>query len=455
MAWTEFYMQTTGSDLNAGSTSDDAASVTTTNGGWDTATRVFTAASGTPFSGVAAGEWVSIYLDAATATPFIAQVESVGGGGASITVSATARIGTQPTTGASGRSCRIGGAWASFGASVLSASTTLVTPCRVNVKAATYANTTTTRSVSWTGTTEFPFCMRGYNTTPGDLDNVSDGTRPEVTFTTGSITFSSSFQNIQNLNFSCSSGTQPLFFAATDSSVVRCRCVNTNASASSVAISTSARQTYRDCYFACTSSSTTIVSLPSGPVDFTSCVFSGGGHGVTVAGNIRIAISDCAFLSMGGDALRITSASADLIVVKSNLFYNSAGDGIKITVNSTSGRIIATDNVFSNCGGYAINNSSGTNTNRIFVANNLYYNNTSGNLNGLGDTADIGSVTDVSSPFVDAAGGDFTLASTSNGYGFSRKFENVATTSYADIGAVQHQPSRPSPRTRVIKSKKG
>lgn len=115
MAYTEFYIRPTGNARNAGSTNTDAATVTSTNGGWSTTTNVFTAASGTPFSGVNVGDWASITTDAATATTFNARVTSVDGGGSTITLSATAKSGTPPTTAASGMSCRIGGAWATIG----------------------------------------------------------------------------------------------------------------------------------------------------------------------------------------------------------------------------------------------------------------------------------------------------------------------------------------------------
>jgi hypothetical protein len=60
-------MQTTGSNLNSGSTNADGAAATSTNGDWGNATaNRFTAASGTPFSAVSIGDWASVYLDAAS-----------------------------------------------------------------------------------------------------------------------------------------------------------------------------------------------------------------------------------------------------------------------------------------------------------------------------------------------------------------------------------------------------
>lgn len=170
-AFTEFYVQTTGSNLNAGSTTSDSASVTSANGDWaNAAADTFTATSGTPFSGVTAGEYASVFLDGSTQTGYVAQVVSVGGSGASVTLSTTIKAGTAPAAGATGRTCKIGGAWAGpsgavdfpfgFIASTLSSSST--TPTRSNWKNGTWTVTDgivhTTDDLWW----------EAYTTTPGD-----------------------------------------------------------------------------------------------------------------------------------------------------------------------------------------------------------------------------------------------------------------------------------------------
>lgn len=178
MAFTEFYVQSTGSNLNAGSTTADAASVTTTNGDWNqTTSNRFIAASGTPFSGVSAGEWASIYLDGATVTTLIGRVTAVNGGGASIDISTTARSGST-TAGATGRTCKIGGAWAGpSGSSVFplsfitnAAVNTSSNPVRINVKG-TGDNTTTDYTMTGAGSNMAntgPITIEGYTNTVGD-----------------------------------------------------------------------------------------------------------------------------------------------------------------------------------------------------------------------------------------------------------------------------------------------
>src|SRR5262245_42336786 len=116
MAFEEFYITGADDNVNAGSTTANTASVTETNGDWgNAAANRFTAASGTPFSAVTVGEWASIYNDGASTAVYVARVTAVNAGGASIDLSSTVKMGTAPTTGATGKSCKIGGAWADFG----------------------------------------------------------------------------------------------------------------------------------------------------------------------------------------------------------------------------------------------------------------------------------------------------------------------------------------------------
>src|SRR5262245_31159503 len=116
MAWSDFYITGTGDNTNAGSTTSNTAAVSVTNSDWGSVTaNRFTASAGTPFASVAIGDWASVYNDGAAATGYTAQVTAVNGGGVSIDLSATNKMGTAPTTAASGKSCKTGGGWADFG----------------------------------------------------------------------------------------------------------------------------------------------------------------------------------------------------------------------------------------------------------------------------------------------------------------------------------------------------
>src|SRR6267142_3023303 len=176
--FTEFYCTSTGSNLNAGSTTDNAAIYTSTNGAWSTVTNTFTPADGSNpvTSGVSAGMFVSIFLDAASVAVYIARITSVTGTvNAAIAVSTTVIYGTAPTTAASGITIKVGGAWlgpngattfpfglsGTIGALVNSSS---YQP-RVNVK----NDQTYTMTAALPFTTLGAAVMQGYTTAPGDL----------------------------------------------------------------------------------------------------------------------------------------------------------------------------------------------------------------------------------------------------------------------------------------------
>ncbi len=173
-AYTEFYCDpVNGSNLNAGSTTAASASVTETNGGWNSGTGVFTAASGTPFSGVSVGEWASIYNDGASTGVFVGRITAIGGGGASITVSLTASGGSAPTTSGTGRSCKVGGAWKGpNGSDVMPFSIMTTTmrdasnnPTRFNFK--NNADYNVSAACSMVGSNGV-IIVEGYTSTPGD-----------------------------------------------------------------------------------------------------------------------------------------------------------------------------------------------------------------------------------------------------------------------------------------------
>jgi hypothetical protein len=173
MAFQEFYVETTGSNLNGGSTPGPAKLVLTGRD-WD-GTSLLTCQDGDDLSGIAVGDFASILVDGASGdTPFIARVTAIDNTapGKSITVSTTARCGTPPTSGTGTRTIRVGGAWAgpngssgfpfSFltGAAVDASSNFP----RANIRSGTDYTITAgiTRNVAG------PVVFQGYTTTPGD-----------------------------------------------------------------------------------------------------------------------------------------------------------------------------------------------------------------------------------------------------------------------------------------------
>lgn len=75
MAYTEFYTDyVSGNNMNGGSDAG-SATVTYTNGGWNSGTGVFTPASGNPSSaGVTVGQFASVYADGGTTPAFVGRI---------------------------------------------------------------------------------------------------------------------------------------------------------------------------------------------------------------------------------------------------------------------------------------------------------------------------------------------------------------------------------------------
>lgn len=444
MAYTEFYMQTTGSNVNAGSTNADAASITQTNGSWDITADTFIATAGLPFAAVSVGDWASIYNDGATVTPYISQVTAVNSLGASITLSTTVKFGTKTAAGATGKSCKIGGAWADLGmtaASVALNTGTVPLSTRINVKAGTYASTTTARTLALAGATTTPLWWRGYNAAIGDLDADFTTAKPSITFTTGTLTASGTHQIFSNLSFVATTATsRTVNVTGAGIKFDRCRFDAQNASAAAYACTIGAATTrFSRCWFKATTTATQVV-LSSFVTECYGCVFLGGGHGLT-SDNANLIAVGCVFRSNGGDGIRRITGASGLVIVGCT-FYAPTSDGIEMTVVPTTAQVAMIANcLFVSCL-YDINNSSGTVTNAIHRAHNATYNFTSGHEFGFTDSPDFTAYTDSSSSVTSAT--DMTPVAGSNAlaHGIPGLFEGESYTNYGPIGAVQ--PPQPS-----------
>lgn len=117
-AFTEWYCRTNADgNLNAGDTTDAAATVTYAGGTFVAATGVYTVASGNPVSdGITPGRHLSIYTTAgATVATFISTITATNG--TTITVAITAGTGVavgaaaNPSAGAGACTAKYGGAW--------------------------------------------------------------------------------------------------------------------------------------------------------------------------------------------------------------------------------------------------------------------------------------------------------------------------------------------------------
>jgi hypothetical protein len=460
VAYTEFYTDaSTGSNINAGDLTANGV-VTSTNGGWSTVTNIFTAASGTPFSGVSVGDFASVYTDGATVTGYIGRVTAVGGSGATLTISSTAKSGSAPTTAGTGISCTTGGAWKGpNGASIFPfafitnamTNSTGNEPC-VNMKSGTEYVITASIAHSFAGNVSF----YGYTTT------VRDGGRAIINGST-----STTYYNVLNItgvdnhlfNFEIknngNSGTQATGVILSGAGIYAKGLVVHDVRGTGINLSGGAFIDSCETY-SCNQSNTANLagivvnssSLAQNCIshdnsgsnnngfatgsgsntrsDFHNCIADSNGlHGFFIVGRDATFVSNCDSYNNGADGIRVAANAVpqNVIIANTNLVKHPSGWGINVT--DASGVLIT------NCG-------FGTGTQA----------NASGNISAGVSTQSTGSVTYASdvTPWVDPANGDFriNLAAAKNaGAGvFTETAASYAgTIGYPDIGAAQHQDS--------------
>lgn len=454
--FTEFYVQTTGSNLNAGSTTSDTAAFTYASGTWVAGTGVFTVASGNPSTdGVTAGMFASVYADGAAVTGFVGRITGVTS--TTITVSLTAKSGTAPTDGTSNRTLRVGGAWAGpsgtsgfpFGFVQSTMTDSSSNPTRVNIKGGTTYNITAQITHNQSG----PIYFEGYTTTVGDGGRATiDGGTSGVEYSL--LIVSSSDNSISGLIFqnngSSSSGNPALFITGNENHVYRC--VVNNVRSHGIAVSGA------DCMIeACEVYSANKSNgggqgafyNSSNPSTFIRCIAhdntgsNASGFVALVSGQYLYCISD----SNGQRGFQINSTAGCLLIGCDA--YNNTTDGVDLLGGSAAFILIENCNFVKN-GGWGIN-SSGSSV-RIGAIRNCGFGsgtqaNTSGSISSAANQLiETGTVTYSSNttPWVDPANGDFRISdSLAKGSGLGTFTQTASsysgTVGYPDIGAAQHQ----------------
>lgn len=316
---------------------------------------------------------------------------------------------------------------------------------RVNIRAGTYANTTTSRTFSNAGTATAPIWWRGFNTTIGDCDTDPSLTRPLITFTTGSCAFTGGhawFSSVSwessrttGAGFASSAATTPIIFV---DCLFTATGANANSSAWSMGNATNCR--FMRCGFVATTTATgTVLSnAGTGNSQYSGCWFEGGATYCVITGNSGAYFDKCIFYDGNGDGIRI--GGTGLVIVNDCDFNSLGSDGIEMTNNNISNLIV--NCTFTSNGGYGINNNTGGNLNSIRMCN-FFYNNTSGEENGFGDSPSPSNVSGSASPYVDAANRNMrkTTASEIQDKGFPLWWVKNAWPSSADgtneFGAMQ------------------
>lgn len=450
MAFTEFYCNaSTGSNINAGDLTANGV-VTSTNGDWDNAAaNRFTAASGTPFSGVSVGNFASVYLDGATVAVYIGRVTAVNGGGASLDISATAKSGTKPSAGATGRSCTTGGAWKGPNGTeafpLNFVENTMVNssshPVRVNLQ-----NTATYNITAGITIANSYLRFQGYTTTVGDFGRaILDGGTTNATLltvsggnncladlivqnnATGTAIDGILSSGQENLLLRCvTNGIRRRGFSfGTNDTAIECEayaCNGANQTASGGFYSGGLNRLIRCISHDNVGSNSAGFYTVSAP-HYSECIAdTNGGAGFQLLTTLALSLSGCASYNNTGSGYLLTNSSGSapcVLVIENNAAVSNGGWGIEITGAQ------GIQGIVQNCGFH--NNTSGTLT---FGAHH-----------GI---VEIGSVTLGAVPWADAPNGDFriTLAAakgTGRGTYTQTAASYAGTIGYPDIGTAQHQ----------------
>ncbi len=458
--YTEFYCQTTGDNLNAGSETSDSARLTYASGTWVASTGIFTVASGNPSSdGVLTNEWVSVYPDGSTgATPFVGRVTARDT--TTITVSLTIKGGTAPTDGALNRTLKVGGAWKgpngtvghpfNFVSGIMTNSA--VNKMRVNFKAQQYSIT-----AGMTHTLNGAI-FEGYSTTPGDLTALTPAKAEIVGPATGTsfvlINNSGGQNEFRSLSFTNNgnTGTANMFTSSGANTVVKW-CMFWNGVRSE--LETSSSMKIWESFFANPNSLNAASQLGAGLVmeaagcEVIRCVFT------NTTANSKGIYMDTPCVASGnivtGGQNGIISTASTMGGIYNNSIYNVSGAGIDL-VSAVSPafyfEIFITGNAIAKVGTYAIN-SSGVVSRHGLVANNVIGATTgtfsvpSGLLNGEIDFYDNTTLAANVSPWIDAANGDFRPNPQAWYVGGGNYLVNPALTTTSvpirDAGPINHR----------------
>ena len=441
MSYSNFYMNVaTGSNLNSGST-PGATVYSSLTGNWD-GTSIFTPTdSSTPAGVVLVNDWVSIYPNAASATPYIAQVTAVAAGvNGAITCSTTAKFGTAPTSGSGTRNLIDGGPWLDFGmvASGVALNTGVVSQdTQINIKAGTYASTVG-RACALAGSTTVMLLFQGYQTTIGDqIGNQAAvaGTNIPLLTNTAAVSFSGAGVKLSCLHFTSSLASSTAF-TLSGGNVIASNCRFISTATSTVCLSTTvATVNLASCYVQAPATGTAQVLSISATTNMVGCVIVGGVVQLIATSGGTLMAKDCLFINCGSDAIKTAAA----LYALNCSFYNATGNGINLTT-------VSTDVLIENCyfstiatsGKAAINNTSGTNTTQVALVNNGYFN-CANNILGVQETYTVfDKGTLGSEAFANPGSGNFGIVAAFQGIGFPGNFENFSTSaSSRDIGAVQ------------------
>jgi len=454
-AYTEFFAQTTGSNLNSGSTTNDAANTTYAGGTWVVATLVFTVASGNPTTdpGVTNGAWASVYTTAgATVSTCVGLITNTTSTTITLDARTIAGSAANPSATAAATTCNVGGAWKGpnaavgfpFGFIVGNATNGANYP-RVNFRNGVTYNLTAAMTHTLVG----PGRFQGMTSVPGDLGKAKfDGGASGTSYVL--LTVSGAAWDLYDLLFdhNGNSGTADLVSSTSAGNINFVRCVfrdswrnglllGASSSATSCESCTNnlgngtpkggfsvsgAGSILKNCisHDNSTANSVGFYFATSGVIE--NCVSYGNGlHGCLHDSTGGFRMYKCDFYNNGGSGL-VDNLTTDSIFVINCNFLKNVGCAVSNSGPIRVGAII-------NCGfgvGSMVNGGA-----------NLF------NGGAMEETGDL-NYSSGTTPWVDPVNGNFSISPTSAarsaGYGLFTQFSLAAPTntiSFPDIGAGQ------------------
>lgn len=327
---------------------------------------------------------------------------------------------------------------------------------RLNVKAGTYANTTTDRTFgigAGAATTTSPKWWRGYTSTIGDLDTNPSTTRtagtdfPLFTFTTGDVLISGVHQTFSNIEIrGTAPGQRLVSVTGSKCKFIRCRFDCQEAAATSYTVRASSDGiAFVNCWFKGTSTVNQVAHFEE-RITADGCVFRGGGNGLLIDGAVEHNIRDCIFDDNGDDAIEMAGNGSRNVVIDGCTFYSPGGHGINNTTTVPGALVVR------NCLFHTITTASKYglrmvgDTNVPVLAGNTWYNVTTRTNNllqtliGAGGLEFFG-IAEGSDPLTNAASHDLSVVSgaSTKGAALPALFENESYKSFRDGGAVQRE----------------
>lgn len=336
-----------------------------------------------------------------------------------------------------GMTMNIGGAVASLGILGSTTATILVDNNRIFIKAGTYTVTTSSSNVSNGCFNKSSILhIEGYQTTRGDLGTPPLITADGVITTFTLVALSGITGNIKNINLSGNNRTSSRGFTLGNTGIIyKCKVINCTNSA----FFSSGGQTYA---ILCSATGCSAVAVFNGLNCFGCVAFSNTFTGFSTTNTFNI-YSYCLSYNNSGATSDGFSYAGTTAQYLNCVAYNNGRHGFILNGNTTSCiNCIAEDNVDT---GFL--NSGGTRQGQQYINCGAYSNATNFSIGTSLLNTNQDSVIGTGSFFTNAAAGDFSLNNTAGAgadlrdIAIPKVFPEGLSTSYLDIGAVQHQAS--------------